>query len=204
ANLPSPPVVSIVAISQADTAVFAITNVSLDTGIRVSVTPSSASIGTTEQFQFTATVSGKSNTAVNWSVNQIANGNSTVGTIAPTACSVSMPITPVPPNPATPGMSVACYTAPPAAQGSVTVTATSAADSRQSASASVNVTAGSDPSFSAIPLEPSSAVEGLFQQDVYLFGSKFFSTSQILVNGAPVATTFIGANTLRATIPATF
>lgn len=204
ANLPSPPVVSIVAISQAKTSVFAITNVSLDTGIRVSVTPASASIGTTEQFQFTATVSGNSNTAVNWSVNQIANGNSTVGTIKPAACSVSMPITSAPPNPTTPGMSVACYTAPPAAQSSVTITATSAADSRQSASASVSVIAGTDPSFSAIPLEPSSAVEGLFQQDVYLFGSHFFSTSQILVNGAPVATTFLGPNTLRATIPATF
>ena len=204
ATLPSPPVVSIVATSQADTAVFAIVNVSLDTGIRVSVSPSSASIGTTEQFQFTATVSGNSNTAVNWSVNQIANGNSTVGTITPTACTVSMPITPFPSNPAIPGTSVGCYTAPAAAQSSITVTATSAADSRQFASASVAVIAASDPSFSSIPLEPTSAVEGLFQQDVYLFGHNFFSTNQILVNGAPVPTTFISSATLRATIPSTF
>ncbi|HEV2617006.1 MAG TPA: hypothetical protein VGU63_10395, partial [Candidatus Acidoferrales bacterium] len=204
ANLPSPPVVSIVAISQADTSVFAITNVSLDTGVRVSVTPANVSIGTTEQFQFTATVSGNSNTAVNWSVNQIANGDSTVGTITPTACTVSMPITPTPPNPTAPGTSVACYTAPPSTQSGVTVTATSAADSRQFSSATVSVIAANDPSFSAIPLEPNSAVEGLFQQDVYLFGKNFFSTNQILVNGAPVPTTFLGAGTLRATIPSAF
>ncbi|MGH9827980.1 MAG: YncE family protein, partial [Blastocatellia bacterium] len=194
----------IVAVSQAKTSVFAIVNVSLDTGIRVSVSPANVTIGTTEQFQFTATVSGNSNTAVNWSVNQIANGNSTVGTIMPTACTARMPITPTPPNPATPGTSVACYTAPAAAQGSITVTATSAADSRQFGSATVGVITANDPSFSAIPLEPTNAVEGLFQQDVYLFGSNFFSTNQILVNGAPVPTTFLSPSTLRATIPSTF
>ncbi|MHB8526404.1 MAG: hypothetical protein ACYDD2_09645 [Candidatus Acidiferrales bacterium] len=204
ATLPSPPVVSIVATSQAKTSAFAIVNVSLDTGIRVTVSPASVTIGTLEQFQFTATVSGSTNSAVNWSVNQIANGNSTVGTITPAACTARMPITPTPPSPATPGTSVACYTAPASAQGNVSVTATSAADSRQIASATVGVVAATDPSFSATPLEPSAAVEGLFQQDVYLFGSNFFSTNQILVNGAPVPTTFIGANTLRATIPAAF
>lgn len=204
ANLPSPPVVSIVAISQAKATVFAIVNVSLDTGVRVSVIPAGVSIGTTEQFQFTATVSGNSNTAVNWSVNQIANGNSTVGTITPVACTVRMPITPAPPNPPTQGTSVACYTAPAATQSGVTVTATSAADSRQFGSATVSVIAANDPSFNAIPLEPSSAVEGLVQQDVYLFGKNFFSTNQILVNGAPVPTTFLSPVTLRATIPSVF
>lgn len=205
ATLPSPPAASVVAISQANTTVFAIVNVILDSGIRVRVGPPSATIGTMEQFQFTATVSGTSNTAVNWSVDQITNGNSSVGTITPAACTVPMPITPATSNVTNPpGTSIACYTAPASTQGNIAVTATSAADSRQFGSAAVNVLAATDPSFAAIPLEPTAADEGSFQQDVYLFGSNFFSTNQILVNGAPVPTTFIAANTLRATIPPTF
>jgi hypothetical protein len=49
--------------------------------IAVSVSPSSASVllGTTKQFM--ASVSGTTNTAVNWSVNGIAGGNSTTGSI---------------------------------------------------------------------------------------------------------------------------
>src|SRR5487761_472919 len=206
ASLPSPPTVSVVAISQADTSVFAIVNVTLDSGIRVTVSPSSANVGTSEQFQFTASVSGTSNTAVNWSVSQVVGGNSTVGTIAPAACTVPMPITPTSSNLQNPpGTTVACYTAPVSAQGNVTITATSASDSRQSGSATASIVAATDPSFSSTtPLEPSFAVEGLVQQDVYLFGANFFSTSQALVNGAPVPTTFISASTLRATIPSAF
>src|SRR5487761_185439 len=206
ASLPSPPTASVVAISQADTSVFAIVNVTLDSGIRVTVSPSSANVGTSEQFQFTASVSGTSNTAVNWSVSQVVGGNSTVGTIAPAACTVPMPITPTSSNLQNPpGTTVACYTAPVSAQGNVTITATSASDSRQSGSATASIVAATDPSFSSTtPLEPSFAVEGLVQQDVYLFGANFFSTSQALVNGAPVPTTFISASTLRATIPSAF
>lgn len=48
----------------------------------VAVTPNSASmnIGTTQQFS--ATVTGTANTSVTWSVNNVAGGNSTVGTIS--------------------------------------------------------------------------------------------------------------------------
>ena len=86
-------------------------------GISVSVTPSSATVQINATQQFTATVSGTTNTSVTWSVDGVTGGNSTVGTIS------------------TSGL----YTAP-AAAGTHTVTATSVADTTRSGSAQVTVT----------------------------------------------------------------
>jgi DNA-binding beta-propeller fold protein YncE len=197
--------VSIVAISQGNTNYYAIVDVTIDSGVTVSLTPASVTIGTLEQFQFEATVLGNTNTAVTWAVNGIANGNSTVGTITSTACTVSMPITPTSSNPVPPGTSYGCYVAPPTPQTSVTITATAAADTSRSGQSKVTVTTATDPAFSTnIPLEPTMTVEGSAEQDVYLFGSNFFSTSQAVANGAPVPTTFVNSTTLRATIPSNF
>lgn len=82
------------------------------------LSPLSASmaVGTTQQF--TATVTGTSNTAVTWSVDAVNGGNSTAGTIT------------------TAGL----YTAP-AQPGSHTIIATSVADATLSASAAITVTA---------------------------------------------------------------
>lgn len=197
--------VSVVAISQGQTSIFAITNVTIDSGVRVSLSPSSVTIGTSEQFQFSATVTGDTNTAVSWSVNDVANGTTQTGTITPTACTVAMPVMPSSSNPVPQGTSFGCYTAPATPQSNVKITATAAADTSQVGNATVTVNSATDPSFRAnIPLEPTSTVEGAAQQDVFLFGSNFFSTNQVLVNGAPVPTTFINGSTLRATIPGTF
>src|SRR5947209_8410650 len=70
------------------------------------------------QLQFSAAVAGTSNTKVTWSVDKIASGNSSTGTIDATGL----------------------YTAP-AQAGTHTVTATSAADATKSASATVTVAA---------------------------------------------------------------
>ena len=205
AVLPPNSMVSVVAVSQGNTNYYAIVDVTIDSGVRVTVTPESVTVGTLEQFQFDATVSGNTNTAVTWSVNGIANGNSTVGTVSATACTVSMPITPTSSNPVPPGTSFGCFIAPATPESSVSVTATAAADTSQTAQAVVTVTTATDPSFSTnIPLQPTVAAEGSAEQDVYLFGSDFFTTSQALVNGAPVPTTFINTGTLRATIPGNF
>ncbi len=54
----------------------------INSGITISVKPSSASVGTTETFQFKANLTGTSNSAVNWFVNGTAGGSSSVGTIS--------------------------------------------------------------------------------------------------------------------------
>lgn len=100
------------------------------TPIQVSVSPPSATVAPSATQQFSATVSGTSNTAVTWSVNSLPGGNSTVGTISATGL----------------------YTAPATAPNpnTVTVTATSAADPTKSASAQATVTASEGLSISSL------------------------------------------------------
>lgn len=205
ATVPPNSMVSVVAISQANKNLFAITNVTIESGVRVTLTPNPVTVGTLEQFQFDATVTGNSNTAVSWSVNNIANGNSTVGTITATACTKAMPITPTSSNPLPAGTSFGCYFAPPTPQSSVTISATAAAGTSQAGAATVTVVTATDPALSTnIPLQPTVADEGSAQQDVYLFGTNFFSTTQAVVNGAPVPTTLVTSGMLRVTIPGSF
>ncbi|HXM99284.1 MAG TPA: DUF2341 domain-containing protein, partial [Candidatus Dormibacteraeota bacterium] len=85
-------------------------------GITVTLTPRNAAINFTQTQQFTATVAGTSNTAVSWYVDNIAGGSATVGTIS----------------------SAGFYT-PPAAVGSHTVTAISAADTSSTGSATIYI-----------------------------------------------------------------
>jgi len=50
--------------------------------IFVTVTPNPVNVAVSTQEQFTATVTGTTNTSVNWQVNGVAGGNATVGTIS--------------------------------------------------------------------------------------------------------------------------
>jgi hypothetical protein len=101
----------------------------------VTLNPSSVNVVAGAQTQFSATVQNSTNTAVAWSVDTVAGGNSTVGTIT------------------TGGL----YTAPPQA-GSHTVTATSMASTAASAKAAVTVTAAPVISVSLSPTSASIAV----------------------------------------------
>jgi hypothetical protein len=98
--------------------------------VSVTVQPSSVTVNTGAEFSaFVAVVTGTTNTAVNWMVDNVAGGNSTTGVID----------------------SSGHYTAP-AAAGTHTVTAVSAADSSKTGSAQVTVAH----SFS-VSISPSSA-----------------------------------------------
>ncbi len=99
------------------------------TGILVGVSPSSAAVRQQQTQQFTATVSGATDPSVTWSVDGVAGGNSTVGTVSGSGL----------------------YTAP-AASGNHRVTATSVQDPTRSASAQVTVT-----SPVAVSISPTSA-----------------------------------------------
>lgn len=88
-------------------------------GVSVIVSPANMSIAASGTLQFSAYVGGSTNTSVTWSVDGVAGGNSTVGTIDSTGL----------------------YTAPSTA-GQHTVTATSVADSTVSGSQLVSVGGG--------------------------------------------------------------
>jgi len=88
----------------------------------VTITPTTATVRLQATQQFTAVVTGNSNTNVTWSVNSVVGGNATVGTVT------------------TQGL----YTAPANAlnSSSVAVTATSVADTSISATATVTISSG--------------------------------------------------------------
>ena len=113
-TVPSPASVSVKATSVQDTtksASAAVTITPSSSGA-VTISPRVAAMTTSQQQQFTATVQGTANQSVNWSVDGIPNGNTTVGT-----------------------MSGGLYT-PPAAAGQHSITAISVANG---SNASVNV-----------------------------------------------------------------
>jgi hypothetical protein len=94
----------------------------LQTTVSVSVAPSSASVQTDAQKQFTATVSGNTNQAVTWDVNATVGGNSSVGFIDSISGLYTAPL--VVPSPATITVH-ATSKAVASAVGSATVTITS-------------------------------------------------------------------------------
>lgn len=101
--------------------------VTVSNGISISVSPTSATVAPDQTQQFTAEVTGTTNTAVTWAVDGTVGGNANIGTIS------------------TSGL----YTAP-SATGTHTITATSAADTAESAHATVTV--GSAPPPGVVPV----------------------------------------------------
>jgi hypothetical protein len=157
-----------------NTSAVANATVTLDSGIRVSISPSSFTIGTNETFNFfpTYAVSGTSNQTVVWNVTG-------VGSIDPNS---------------------GLYTAP-GATGTATVTATSSADTAQFASASVTIVTAMDPTITSIT--PPSGALGATSQQVYVSGSNFISTTSVLVNHNPIHTGIVSlsSSTLLVVVP---
>jgi len=88
--------------------------------VRVSISPAGVTLAVNSAQQFSASVSGGPNNAVQWSVNGITGGDRTVGTISESGLYIAPSAVPSP--------------------NTVTVTATSQADTSESASASVTIT----------------------------------------------------------------
>jgi len=111
--VPNPATVDVIATSHADPTKSATATVGFQSSVAITISPTSASVPSAGQQQFTAAVSGTSNTGVTWSA--------TAGSIDANGL----------------------YTAPTVtSQTSVVVTATSNADSSKSASATVTVDSG--------------------------------------------------------------
>lgn len=131
-SVPNPATVTVTATSQADPTKSASATVAVVAPVAVSVSPTSANLVTGAQQQFTATVTGTTNTAVTWSLSGAGCSGPTCGTIT----------------------AVGLYTAPSAIPNpaTVTVTATSQADSTKSDQATVTVVAAV-----AVSVSPTSA-----------------------------------------------
>ncbi|HUK29865.1 MAG TPA: hypothetical protein VLV89_02055, partial [Candidatus Acidoferrum sp.] len=77
AAVPTPNTVTVTAVSNGDPTVSASATVTIDSGIRVTVSPATASMGTGETLPFIAVVTGTSTTTVKWTVCQVNSSTST-------------------------------------------------------------------------------------------------------------------------------
>ena len=107
--------------------------------VSVSVAPTTANIRAGTTFAFSSSVDGSSNTAVTWAVNSVAGGNTTLGTIDVSGN----------------------YTAPAAVPNpnTITVTATSAADTTKTANSAVTLW---NPTPTLTGISPASTNLGVF------------------------------------------
>jgi hypothetical protein len=140
--------------------------------ISVKISPTASSIQAGQSQQFAATVSGTSNTAINWLVNGSIAGNSTVGTIS----------------------SSGMYSAPAAVpSASVRVTAQSAYQSTASASATVSIM---PPPTVSVAISPTSATlqVGGSQQFAAAVSNSTYTSVNWLVSGV------LGGNSSVGTI----
>jgi YVTN family beta-propeller protein len=200
ATIPSPSTAYVIATSCVQPTYFAVFQVLIESQYKVTVTPSTATIGTGQTLQFNATVQGPNNSSgVTWAVCTSTTGSTGLVCGGPGIGTISGS-----------GLYAAPGTLP---SSSVTIQATSVADSTQSGTATVSVVAATPPTltnFSASypsPIAPMIAAAGSAQQDVYINGSNFLSTEEVFVGPAgqaptAVPTLFISTSLLRATIPA--
>jgi Fe-S cluster assembly iron-binding protein IscA len=133
ATAPNPPIVTVVATSLADLTQSGSASVTIGSSVSIGITisPSLTTIAQSGQQQFSAVVTGSSNTAVNWTVSGAGCSGSACGTIT----------------------SGGLYTAPAALPkpAQVTVTATSVATPTKSASATVTIESATSVSISVSP-----------------------------------------------------
>jgi len=147
--------------------------------VAVSISPASASLLTGQSTTFTATVTGSANKSVTWAVNGATGGNSTVGTVS----------------------AAGLYTAPdaPPSPNVVTVSATSMADSRASASASITI---SNPAPTLSAISPAHLAAGSADTILTLSGNGFAAQSVVQADGTALATSFGSDTQLTAVVPA--
>jgi DNA-binding beta-propeller fold protein YncE len=177
----------VVATSTANTKIFGISTVTIDSKVRVAVSPTSATIAPGDTYTLTANVTGTTNLAVTWEVNGVAGGDITDGFIVPGGGNGN----------------TAVYTAPISSPpASVTITAVSGFDPAESGTAIVTIISSAAPALSSAA--PNIVGEGSAQQEVFLSGTDFSSNSVVLAGSppVPVPTLFISSTLLHATIPA--
>jgi len=189
------PTATITATSQADTSKTASASITIITGISITITPSIATVGTTQQFSYTAAVSNPGcNLTTNptcknvkWSLSTTLTG---IGTIT----------VPDPNNPNT-----ALYMAPstiPTSGSTITITATSVADTSVTATAAATLVTAVTPTVTSI--SPNATALGALFQDIYITGTNFISTNNVYINGAqldPSNVADVSSTVIRARIP---
>jgi hypothetical protein len=142
-------------------------------GVTVSVTPTAANVRVGATQPFSAAVSGTTNESVTWTVNGVAGGNATIGTITSNGV-YSAPSTLPTPN-------------------AITIEAVAAADATANASSDVTIWNATPVISSVIPM---SFASGAFTLTVT--GSKFVNGAQVLFGGSALTTTYVSSTQVTA------
>ncbi len=147
-------------------------------GVVVTVAPATAMVRAGATQVFTAAVTGNANTSVTWSVNAAAGGNAATGTIDATGL----------------------YTAPAnlPTPNTITVTATSAADTTKSGNGAVTL---ENPVPVLTSVSPTTIAPGAFS--LTLNGSGFIKTSAVTFGGQALTAMYVSATELQAVGSAT-
>jgi hypothetical protein len=149
------------------------------TSVTTSCVSTTIQAGQTTQCSATVQGTGAYSQAVNWFVNSVAGGNSTVGTVSTTGL----------------------YTAPSVVSSStntVPVTAVSQSDSTKSGSATLTLV-NPPPTLSFI--SPVSVLAGSGDTTVSVSGSGFVGSSAVNFNSQVLSTTYLSSTSLTALIP---
>ena len=193
-NMPAGRQVSISATSNANGALTASVALQLTSNIVVAITPTSATRIPGTRQTFTATIAKTSNTQITWTVNDIANGNSSAGQICQAGSNPCL----APPLAGPAG--AVDYLAPGSAPipPQVTVKAVSVADPAQSAAAVVTIAAQI-----AISVSPQSATLPPGQTQAFSATVAGVADQRVLwdVNGAPNGSIAEGLICLPASNP---
>ena len=189
--------VLITAISNQDNKTMGFASVTLVSGVTITVAPStSATMATSENLKFVATVSGATNLSVNWFVDGVQGGTMATGFITPTTIGNGSQA------------NAAVYSSPATvpSPNTVTIEAQAAADTTQKQNITVTISLATPPILDAIA--PVMIPQGAILEDVYLTGSNFLSTTTVQFSGVDLTTvaggsvTAIDSSVIRARVPA--
>src|SRR4051812_10909130 len=143
--------------------------------VTVTLDVPSATLRVTKGQKFTATVAGNANHAVSWTVNGVAGGNTTVGTVSTSGQYTAPAVVPSP--------------------NLVTVQATSAVDATASGSGTVTL---QNPVPALYGVSPSSVNQNLAFK-LTVSGANFVTGAKVLLNGSAMPTTVVSSTQLTAT-----
>lgn len=181
--VPSPGSVTVIATPAADPSKAASVTVAIIPQVSVVVSPSTATLALGATQNFTAQVTGASNTSVAWDVNGVLGGNSTVGTIVNSAGSTST-----------------TYTAPASLPTPPTVTVHATSSANPSATGSASVTISSTVSLALTPLSSTRAVNHRQMFTASISGTPNTNVTW-LINGIPGGNTTVGQICVLASNP---
>lgn len=167
--------ITLTATANADPKKTGIAQIAIDSGIRVVVTPTTATIGTNEKFKFTDSVTNDTAPpkGVTWAVTADATATSTSTSCAPGCGSVD---------------ANGNYTAPSTVptQATVTVYATAVADTSRRGQATVTLVSSTSNPINFTGIFPTTAPQGGTLQDVYLNVTNLRSTVAVQFNGQTI------------------